>query len=242
MINPDIIFSQQKDQLVRLLDKAGILTEKLQSSQVLLEEAENLKKTVEIVRKRCNENMFDILLVAPFQSGKSTTVNALADGREVSPRGLGGGGVKTSACIVKVQSIVEGEEKAIIKWKDDEQLCYSIDDFLGATLRQENLDLSQIYELSKSEIDPLKREEYRRNYFNQIDFIRNHEVKIKLKNKLKNEVDIYNNDRSNYGRNKFDQLKFASSILNFFDRQDLIVLKNKQDFSLDEIQDIRDCL
>lgn len=63
------------------------------------------------IRKKCLENQFEIVLVAEFQGGKSTTFNALCDGRDLSPRGLGGGGIKTSAAIISAQNISDGETK-----------------------------------------------------------------------------------------------------------------------------------
>ena len=49
------------------------------------------------IQRKCQEDQFEIALVGEFQGGKSTTFNALCDGREISPRGLGGGGLKTRA-------------------------------------------------------------------------------------------------------------------------------------------------
>ncbi len=63
------------------------------------------------IRKKCLENQFEIVLVAQFQGGKSTTFNTLCDGRDLSPRGLGGGGIKTSAAIISAQNISDGETK-----------------------------------------------------------------------------------------------------------------------------------
>lgn len=61
------------------------------------------------IRKRLKENRFEIALIGEFQGGKSTTFNMLCGGREISPRGLNGGGIKTSAAVVTVQNI-DGNE------------------------------------------------------------------------------------------------------------------------------------
>jgi len=63
------------------------------------------------VAKKCRENAFEIALVGEFQGGKSTTFDALCDGRDISPRGLNGGGIKTSAAAVSVQNIADDEMK-----------------------------------------------------------------------------------------------------------------------------------
>ncbi len=63
------------------------------------------------ITRKCQENSFEIALVGEFQGGKSTTFNALCDGRDISPRGLNGGGIKTSAAVISAQNISDDEKK-----------------------------------------------------------------------------------------------------------------------------------
>ena len=81
------------------------LIEKTSSLQI----QEKYAKELAEVKKKCLENQFEIVLIGEFQGGKSTTFNALCDGRDLSPRGLGGGGIKTSAAIISAQNISDGE-------------------------------------------------------------------------------------------------------------------------------------
>ena len=76
-----------------------------------MEIQEKYARELELIRKKCLEDQFEIVLVGEFQGGKSTTFNALCDGRDLSPRGLGGGGIKTSAAIISAQNISDGETK-----------------------------------------------------------------------------------------------------------------------------------
>ena len=62
-------------------------------------------------RNRLMESQFEIALIGEFQGGKSTTFNALCGGREISPRGLGTGGVKTSAAVITAQNIAGDETR-----------------------------------------------------------------------------------------------------------------------------------
>lgn len=107
-----------RDQLLELLD--DFLREKVAEED---HEAELLA-----IRKRLKESQFEIALVGEFQGGKSTTFNMLCGGREISPRGLNGGGIKTSAAVVTAQNIAENETKngleewAEISWLTAEQL------------------------------------------------------------------------------------------------------------------------
>lgn len=80
------------------------------------------------VRKQLMESQFEIALIGEFQGGKSTTFNALCGGREISPRGLGTGGVKTSAAVITAQNIAGNEtrngmsEWAEITWLEKSEL------------------------------------------------------------------------------------------------------------------------
>ena len=77
--------------------------------------ADELRQT----SRKCQEDAFEIALVGEFQGGKSTTFNALCDGRDISPRGLGGGGIKTSAAVVTAQNIAGDETKnGLSEWAE----------------------------------------------------------------------------------------------------------------------------
>lgn len=82
-----------------------------QTSGIKIEIPEKYARELEGIRKKCLENQFEIVLVGEFQGGKSTTFNALCDGRDLSPRGLGGGGIKTSAAVISAQNISDNEKK-----------------------------------------------------------------------------------------------------------------------------------
>ena len=75
----------------------------------------------EYLQRRCEEALYSISLVAAFQSGKSTTMNAMADGREICPRGNGGGGIRTSSCAVRVSCALDGVPGASVLWMSPEE-------------------------------------------------------------------------------------------------------------------------
>lgn len=128
------------------------LIEKTSSLQI----QEKYAKELAEVKKKCLENQFEIVLIGEFQGGKSTTFNALCDGRDLSPRGLGGGGIKTSAAIISAQNISDGEtcngldEWAEITFKSKYdiqagmfQITYEMltadDEFRSSVLRKKNI-------------------------------------------------------------------------------------------------------
>ena len=101
---------------MEIADKSAWYEKRRNELLALLEETtkleipESLADELKAIRTKCLENQFEIGLVGEFQGGKSTTFNALCDGRDLSPRGLGGGGIKTSAALVSAQNIA-GDEK-----------------------------------------------------------------------------------------------------------------------------------
>ena len=107
-------YSDFRDKLVRILDEfldKGI--------DVYGQYAPELSA----IRKRLHENQFEIALIGEFQGGKSTTFNMLCDGREISPRGLNGGGIKTSAAVITAQNIDGNETRnGLTEWAEIEWL------------------------------------------------------------------------------------------------------------------------
>lgn len=87
---------------------------------------------LEATRTKLEQDRFSLVLIGAFQSGKSTLFNYLCDGRELSPVGPAGGGIRTSGCRVSAHCVEEGaQEYAIVSWRNKEQLLRS----LGSHLR-----------------------------------------------------------------------------------------------------------
>ena len=95
------------------------------------DEADDMINTARRKQKDFYGNMFSLALGAEFQGGKSTTVNAIADGREICPRGNGGGGIRTSACAVRVTCALNENEGISIIWKDTPYLAEEIGHWTG---------------------------------------------------------------------------------------------------------------
>ena len=118
-----------------------------------------LKKAAEIQKRPDNyENPADklkadtytLVLIGAFQSGKSTLFNYLCDGRELSPVGPGGGGIRTSGCQVTAHSIKEGEkERAEITWRSPAELLSA----LGSCLIEYFEEPSSPYTLTEKEVN-----------------------------------------------------------------------------------------
>ena len=107
-----------------------------QKAKPLLQEITKLlhakEDTYKLPEKELEQSRFTLALVGAFQSGKSTFFNYLCDGRELSPVGPGGGGIRTSGCRVAAHSLRDGEkEHAEVTWRSAAQLV----DSFGAVLR-----------------------------------------------------------------------------------------------------------
>lgn len=82
--------------------------------------------------QKLEQDNFSLVLIGAFQSGKSTLFNYLCDGRELSPVGPGGGGIRTSGCRVSAHPLQEGaREYAEVSWRSGQDLLRS----LGSGLR-----------------------------------------------------------------------------------------------------------
>lgn len=94
--------------------------------------AETRKSFVRAAEK-LRANSFEIVLVGEFQGGKSTTFNAICDGRPISPMGSG---VKTSACRISARNIADPNEpeRAVVTWKSDAELILTMYDVLERNL------------------------------------------------------------------------------------------------------------
>ena len=121
-----------KDRLLALLQKAHGMPGLLDQSDTQIEAA----------RRRLQEDQFEIVLVGEFQGGKSTTFNNLCDGREISPRGKGGGGLKTSGCIVRAVNLSDPDESehANVRWRSPAELLMGFDAVLRLKIRADKLD------------------------------------------------------------------------------------------------------
>lgn len=134
-------FQQHRDAILNFIQ--GKASPFLQQVKEALPREEEYRLPEEKLAK----SEFTLALVGAFQSGKSTLFNYLCDGREYSPVGPGGGGIRTSGCRVAAHSLAatgEKEEYAIVSWRTAKDLLDSFGDVLraeyGESFAQLNLD------------------------------------------------------------------------------------------------------
>jgi len=227
-------FEEKRDELLALVDEGGRLPDL----------PESMAQSLEDCRRTCHESLFNVVLVAPFQGGKSTTVNAFADGREISPRGLGGGGLKTSACAIRVRNLMDpaAEERACIRWRTAEELTLRLDEVLGNSLRELVPELRRINDQAEAEVerfgqDSLEaneiRERTRGDYLARINVARP-EGRQLLRKAIEREMSLMGHPRRS--ETEMELLRFAALVVYFYNDPCLAELRQRQEFAVDEFQ------
>lgn len=125
-------YALKRDELIELIDKT-VLVPGLSAQGT---------KDLKALKKKCVENQYNIVLVAQYQAGKSTTFNALCGGREISPRGAMS---KTSACKITVSNISEDDkaEYALVHWKTDQELLLNVKEIVERKISFKDLGVNQ---------------------------------------------------------------------------------------------------
>lgn len=132
-------YVQYKDRLINLIDDFLVKRD-------IVDPEGNFIGGLIDTRKRLNESQFEIALVGEFQGGKSTTFNMLCGGQEISPRGLNGGGIKTSAAVITAQNIDGNETKeglsewAEVSWLSEEEINRRVADVLKVFADNDDLN------------------------------------------------------------------------------------------------------
>jgi hypothetical protein len=195
------------------------------------------------IRRKCQEDQFEVVLVGVFSGGKSTTFNTLCDGREISPRGSGG--VKTSAGNVSVQHIAD--EAVVERAADGRPLT----EWAEVLWREEREILAGMAELvvEHLERDPEFHAQQSDGAGGQglcsgsgpEDLVRcvslsNEAHLAALRRALGAEWDRWESNKSAYGGDRLDLLSIASLHLRFWGTQELEELRKRKVFSISEIQ------
>ena len=220
--NSSDIFEKKRNNLLDLLNDAQTIYQIFLNDGNFSSLAKNLKKEVDSTMKRCKENLFSIVLIAPFQTGKSTTITAFANGREISPRGLGGGGIKTSACLVKIHNSTSDDNLAQIIWRSKEDLMSRIMEFLGG-------QIAALYkkEKNRSADTPTDKE-----LMDFVDISTSTGI-ARIKSILNTEKKIFNEVSNQYNEERLDFLKFALLVTEFYNEHELQALRKQSFFSIE---------
>ena len=144
------------------------------------------------------DNVFPIALFAKTQAGKSTTTAAMADGREITPCGRGGGGLRTSTVSVTIYNDDNVQEVEVngVRTTPVEINLYSNQELVQCILDAASGNLSDA-DFNSYDLDKVEDRE-------------------KLKTAVKAEIEIYKGSTQTYPTQKLSILREAILILAFY--------------------------
>lgn len=179
--------------------------------------------------ERAAADRFEIVLAGEFQSGKSTTFNALCDGRPLAPTGSG---IRTSACLVSADPLSDlatdpaadlGEaEWAEIRWRSNAELVAGFSDLLLPHLQ--GVDPGRFGTVSAGELGE------------HLD-LESAGDRALLQTAVEAEWELWQKDRAAYdpeGRGQLDVLRAATLTLRFADAPERQALRERNQFELAE--------
>lgn len=177
---------------------------------------------IEASRRKLSEDEFEIALVGEFQGGKSTTFNSFCDGREISPRGKAGGGLKTSGCIIRAKNISDTaiEEHAIVRWRTPQELLMGFDDMLRNKIQSEQSEPSEYMINLMGRFDPSTKKGQKA-----------------IKEVAEKEIKIWNDDKILYDaddRGLIDLIRFGLLVAEYYTHPFIEQLRAKSRFTIDE--------
>jgi hypothetical protein len=211
-MTPDT-YQRCRDELIDLLSEAVALESVNEDTRSLLQG----------VRRKTLEDQFEIVLAGEFQGGKSTTFNALCDGRELSPVGAG---IKTSGCILSAQNLADPQapESAEIEWRTPRELAAGFSDLLLPHLQ--NLAPARFECATAAELPDLL----------DLDSVADRDLTARA---VDAEWAVWKRNRSGYDpeqKGLLDVLRIASLIARFHAHEELIRLREKRRFSPEEVR------
>jgi len=225
MKNKSQWYEQKRNELIGLLNETSTLKIPEKYAQELAASA-----------KKCLENSFDIALIGEFQGGKSTTFNALCDGRDISPRGLGGGGIKTSAAAISAQNIADNETKeglsewAEVTFKTPYALALGMHGILGVKLA----DNSNFRALSQMKDDDFNIPESFASLFNIED---NRHLQF-AKEAIASTWHEWEQDRAKFSEDELDQLRISTLVTRFYGTPEYKKMIQKTVLPIDKFQNL----
>ena len=247
--NGDIVWSEKtkETRIINIKDRSTWYENRRNELLGLLNDATALdipgKYAYELrqTANKCQEDAFEIALIGEFQGGKSTTFNALCDGRDISPRGLGGGGIKTSAAVVTAQNISNGEtngslaEWAEVSFKSAADIVMGMSTLLRPVLqaRQDEVRIDLAPHLSEEEFsEKLDIDEL---FSSLLDFDKPKHRKI-LQSAVDSLWDKWNAKHDSLDDDEQDELRIATLQLRFYESPEYRSMVEKSVLDISEFQ------
>ena len=227
-------YKAKHDQLLDLLRRAVEAVDVKRHSEAL-----------KAVDAKCREDQFDVVLLGEFQCGKSTTLDTLCGGREMSPQGIGT--KPTSAVPVSVQSLGrdESEEWGEIQFKSKRELAGELFDTFDRELYQSDSGHSLLKFLVKDDnandgVDESKsKRKIRDRFCDGFDFD-NPEHLEAARSALQSEWDYWrqnNENKSRYPSRKLQLMEVETLVVRFYGTREYSAMLENTRCGVSEIRD-----
>ena len=190
-------YSKRRDELICIFSN---IQEAIQKKPEMEEKYfPNLVETLSARIKKLSEDQFKMVLCGAFQGGKSTTFNAICNGRDLSPTGFG---IKTSACLVEAHylSDASAEEYAKIYLRSASDIVEGFQKVLGDRI---------LNYMKANGKEHLIKPGVLSFYF---DVFNNEYLDI-LSNVVDEELKLHEENRSSYSSERLDILKYAKIVV-----------------------------
>ena len=119
-------YDEKRDELVGYIDRA---------LQLKCDLPARVRESMNAIRSKVYENQFRIVLISEFESGKSTTFNAICGGQEISPRGHK---IRTSGTVVSAQNTLDEKkiDTANVIWRSNRELLLCFAKYLVPSMKK----------------------------------------------------------------------------------------------------------
>ena len=193
---------------------------------------ERHNEALKIVENKCKEDQFDVVFLGEFQSGKSTTLDILCGGREISP--LGSGTTPTSSVPVSIEALqsIESEEWAEIKFKEKRVLASE----LFSTFEKEILDPESNHPLKQFVTG--EEGSARDRFCAAFDFDNPDHLKD-ARSSLKEAWDRYHESSENKYRFSTRQrqlMEVSTLVVRFYDSRERLEMSGKENCPISEVR------
>lgn len=217
-MNPQT-YQKRRDELLGLLGEA-----------ISLNVPEPHLSDLKQAHRKCQEDQFEIALVGEFQGGKSTTFNTLCDGREISPRGLNGGGLKTSAGIITAQHLSDPNEleRVEVAWRTRRELILG----MGSLIKPYLWQSEEVAKALGQEIEPVTPDEQLAELIDPY----NPTHATWINEALSLQWQKWSENKGAYSGNDLDQLFISTLQMRFLANREIVALMGRPQLNIAEFQ------
>lgn len=190
-------YTIKRNELIDIFSQ--IISKSQENSKLEKKYLPSLVENIEKKKNKLSENQFKMVLCGAFQGGKSTTFNAICDGRELSPTGFG---IKTSACLIEAHYLSDpnAEEYAKIYLRSPVDIFKGFEkEFKSTIIRKDEEERTNI----------IKEDRPLSSYFNVFE-----EKYLNLLSKVvDDEITYYKDPDFDYPSSTIDILKYAKIVV-----------------------------